>query len=71
VGSSKYPEILALKASAVQGDVGDVMVGDYAQAALTYESHANHVTMKARRRDALIEGQTSSTCCQNGKNLKM
>jgi hypothetical protein len=68
VRSSKFLEILALKASAVRGDVGD---GDYVQAALTYESYAKHVTMKGRRRDAVIEGQTSSTCCQNEKNLKM
>ncbi len=49
----------------------DVADGDYVQVALTYECHASHVRMKARRRDAVIEGQTSSTCCQNEKNLKM
>ena len=49
-------------------DVGD---GDYVQAALTYESYASHVTMKVKRRDAVIEGQTSSMRCQNEKKLKM
>ena len=45
------------------GDEGHV------RAALAVNSVA-HVMTKVRRRDAAIEGQTPSTCCQHERDLK-